>query len=140
MGKKKPAGRPKATVVEVLKIEDLSQEWDSHHQIRTRLRDGEGLLSDEKGESETIPSAVANHAVLQPFLVRMSLTQTRPLPAVEDLRSEIEKCYLQNKRGQNPEDRPNVVSIAWRIRKLLGFVKMKVRRREVSSAPFRHET
>lgn len=80
-----------------------------------------------------------NLAVLQPFITRMSLTQTRPLPAVEALRDEVETIYIRNKRGNTAEAAPDVVAISWRIRKLLGFIKMKVRREEVSSAPCWHK-
>jgi hypothetical protein len=54
---------------------------------------------------------------------------------VESLRDEIEAVYMRNKRGKTQEDVPNIARDGWRIRKLLGFVKMKVRREEVSEVP-----
>ena len=129
----KPAGRPKASVSENLDIKKLSTEWDDNDVIRERLRSGGNLL--EGGLGEDIATTVANHDVLQPLIVRMSLTETRPLPVVDSLRDEVEALYLKSKRGQNPEDAPDVIGISWRIRKLLGFLKMKVRRHEVSNVP-----
>ena len=134
--KKKPSGRPKSEKQELLDLKNLSMEWDANEEIRNRLREGSGLLVDGKGED--IPSIVANLGVLQPFITRMSLTTTRPLPLVETLRDEVEAIYLRNKRGSNPEDVPDVIGIGWKIRKMLTYVKMKVRRREVSSVPHLH--
>ena len=130
---KKPAGRPKASVSETLDIRNLATEWDANDDIRERLREGGSLLAG--GTGEDIPTTVSNHDVLQPIIVRMSLTESRPLPAVDTLRDEVEAIYLKCKRGQNPEDVPDVIAISWKIRKLLGFLKMKVRRHEVSTAP-----
>ena len=132
--KKKPAGRPKLASNEVLDIQNLYLDWNSSEELRDRLLDGKDLLDKDKG-GEDIPTCVANLAVLQPLVTRMSLTTTRPLPAVEALRIEIENVYIKCKCGNNPEDQPDVAAICWRVRKLLGFVKMKVRRREVSSVP-----
>lgn len=130
------AGRPKLSTHELLDIKGLHLEWDSSEKIRDRLRDGGELLEGSTGED--IPTCVKNEEVLQPLVTKMSLTTTRPLPAVESLRDEVESVYLKNKRGTVPEDMPNVVTLSWRIRKLLGFIKMKVRRREVSSVTFLH--
>ncbi|CAK9019974.1 Uncharacterized protein SCF082_LOCUS14736 [Durusdinium trenchii] len=62
----------------------------------------------------------------------MSLTETKPLPVIDTLRDEVERIYVKNKRQNAPETAPDVVALSWRIRKLLGFLKMKCRRREVS--------
>lgn len=134
--KRYKGGRPKKTVDEVLDLKDLHREWDANHELRARLREGEGLL--RPGQAEDIPSTLENLPILQPLLTRMSLTETRPLPAVETLRDEVEALLQKNKRGGAPENEPDVVAISWRIRKLVGFVKMKVRRREVSSVPLLH--
>ena len=92
---KKQAGRPKLSSTEALDISGLHLEWDANPEIRNRLRDG-GPLMEKVGED--IPSAVANVGLLQPMVTRMSLTETRPLPAVEALRDEVETIYLRNKR------------------------------------------
>lgn len=108
-------------------------EWDGCEDVRDRLRGGGGLLVDGKGED--IKVVLSNSSVLQPLVTRMSLCQSRPLPNVDALRDEVEQVYLKNKRGQTPEDQPDVIAISWKIRKLLTYLKMKVRRKEVSSVP-----
>ena len=130
---KKPAGRPKNEVTEVLDVSNLHGEWDGEEEIRDRLRDGGELLVEGKGED--IPSVLSNVAVLQPILTRMSMTVSRPLPTVESLRDEVEAIYKKTKRGDNPENTTDVIKLSWKIRKYLTFIKMKVRRQEVSSVP-----
>lgn len=131
--KKRPAGRPKNTVSEQLDITRLHLEWDACEEIRKSVLEGGGLIAEGKGED--IKAVLDNQMCLQPFITRMSLTQSRPMPSVDHLRLEVEALYLKNKRGQTPEDQPDVIAIAWRIRKLLTYLKMKVRRHEVSSVP-----
>lgn len=132
----KKAGRPKQSTHELLDLKGLHLEWDCSEKVRDRLRGGGDLLEGTKGED--IPNCVKNVEVLQPLITKMSLTTSRPVPVVESLRDEVEAVYLKNKRGATPEDMPNVVELSWRIRKLLGFIKMKVRRREVSGVTFLH--
>ena len=131
-------GRPKKTSTETLDVKNIHLEWDGCEDIRDRLRNGGDLLvsPDGKKVSDTIPSVVSNASALQPFITRMSLLDSRPLPAVDALRDEVEAVFLKNKRGETPEDRPDVINIGWEIRKMLTFLKMKVRRGEVSSAPY----
>ena len=131
--RKKPAGRPKNTTTEVLDIAKIHQDWDGCVELRDRVMDGGHLLVEP--HEDNIPSSVANFLALQPFITRMSLSSTRPLPAIETLREEVECFYLKCKRGGTSADFPDVVQIAWKVRKMLGFIKMKARRREVSSAP-----
>lgn len=137
MAPKKSSGRPKQPTTESLGIENLYLDWESVTEIRERLLDGGSLLIGDKG-GEDIPTCVTNALVLQPLITRMSLLQTKPQPAVDPLRDEIEAVYKKCKRGNHQDDCPDVVAICWRIRKLLGFIKMKVRRGEVSSVPLMH--
>ena len=131
---KRPAGRPKLGGVPPLPIDGLHLEWDSNKEVREGLRAG-GLLVEE-GKTEDIPSCCGAGQVLQPLLTRMSMIEHKPLPCVELLRDEVEKIYVMNKRGKANEDVPDVIGASWRLRKLLGFIKMKCRRKEVSSVPF----
>lgn len=135
---KSAGGRPKKTSTETLDVKNIHLEWDGCEDIRDRLRNGGGLLvfAGDKKVGDNIPSEVASASVLQPFITRMSLLDSRPLPAVDGLRDEVEAVFLKNKRGETPEDKPDVIEIGWQIRKMLTFLKMKVRRREVSSAPY----
>ena len=136
-GNRKPAGRPKLGPQAILPIDGLHLEGDGNHDIRECLRGGQELMPE--GKTEDISACVAASNVLQPLITRMSMAEHKPLPVVEKLRDEVEKVYLVNKRGQTHEDQPDVISASWRIRKLLGFLKMKCRRREVSSVPFLHK-
>ena len=129
----KRQGRPKKQVCEVLPISKIHAEWDANDEIRDRLRAGGHLLAEGKGED--IKQVVTNIGVLQPFVTRMSLTMTRPMPLVDQLRDELEAVYMKAKRGQTAEDSPDIIGLSWRINKLLGFIKMKVRRKEVSNVP-----
>ena len=121
--KKRPAGRPKNTVSEQLDITRLHLEWDACEEIRKSVLEGGGLIVEGKGED--IKAVLDNQMCLQPFITRMSLTQSRPMPSVDHLRLEVEALYLKNKRGQTPEDQPDVIAIAWRIRKLLTYLKWR---------------
>lgn len=129
-------GRPKKSNPDPLDIANLHMDWDANHVIRDRLREGQQMLVG--GQGEDIPTVVSNVDVLQPLIARMSLAPERPLPSIEHLRDEIERLYMKNKRGNTQEDMPNVVELSWRVRKLLVFTKMKVRRKEVSSVTLRH--
>ena len=135
-GQRYRGGRPKSTISETLDLNNLHGEWDASEDVRERLRSGQGLLVE--GQGEDIPAVLANLSVLQPLVTRMSLSETRPLPIVEPLRDEVESVYQKNKRGSYQDETPDIIGLAWRIRKLLGFIKMKVRRHEVSNAPLSH--
>lgn len=128
---KKPQGRPKQPK-ELLPIEGIAVLWDD--EVRDRLRSGGPLMSpDCPNLTEDITTCVKNRFLLHPILARMSLMQTRPLPAIEGLRDEVEKVFCRNKRSTSELPGGDIVKCAWHIRKLLGFIKMKVRRHEVST-------
>lgn len=119
--------------LEVLDIAGISEEWDSEEDIRGRLRDGMPLLNPDSPENVQECCAVAS--VLIPVLTRMAVMNTKPLPPIDPLRSEIEILMTKNKRGDAPELGQDVIKSAWRVKKLCGFVKMKARREEVSTVP-----
>lgn len=114
-------------------IAGISDEWDSAEDIRGRLRDGLPLCNPEG--MENVPECCAVSSVLIPVLTRMSVLDTKPLPGIDALRSEVETLLTKNKRGDSPELTQEVIKSAWRVKKLCGFVKMKARREEVSTVP-----
>ena len=59
LNRKKPAGRPKNAVVEVLPIDQLHLDWNGHEELRDRVLDGGDMLVTPQGED--IPSVVANY-------------------------------------------------------------------------------
>ena len=133
----RPKGRPRQPL-EKLDLERISEEWDSSELVRDRMRSSGYLMADST--TEDIGCCVKEQVVLWPFLTRMSLTRTRPVPAVDALRSEVQAFFLLCKRPASKDDEAEVFRLSWRIRKLLGFIKMKVRRQEVSNAPCLYHT
>lgn len=116
-------------------IEDVALEWDANPELRERLRDGGQALPTPAGQD--ITTCVKNSVLLVPLLTRMSSVKKRPVPSIDQLKDELEALLQKNKRGVDfgGEDIPKC---AWALRKLCGFVKMKVRRREVSTAARLH--
>ena len=62
----------------------------------------------------------------------MSVLDKRPLPTVEDLRDEINEILTANKRVGQGEVQM-IMESASTLKKLCSFIKMKCRRKEVSS-------
>ena len=120
-----------------LKITDIHIEWDGDLTIRGRLREGKPFLHEQTEKLEDISTCVKNSEVLMPVLSRMRLLEKKTLPAVEDLREEICKALTLSKRSSQ-EDLQMVVDTAAHIKRLCGFVKMKCRRGEPSSATQMH--
>eukprot|EP00435_Cladocopium_sp_Y103_P008116 s1972_g2.t1 len=112
--------------------EGVAEEWDGCEDVRARLRDGGNLIHPEALQDD-VQGCCFNSSLLVPLLTRMSLKDGKPLPPIDELRGETEKTYHKNKRGMSPEDQDEIVKAAWRVKKMLGFVKMKVRREEVST-------
>ena len=83
--------------------------------------------------AEDIGTCVKNRDLLQPLLTRMGMVKTRPVPAIDNLRDQVEAVFTRNKRGAKDIEGPEIVRIAWHMRKLCGCVKMKARRKEVST-------
>lgn len=115
-----------------LEVDGLWQEWDQQEDIRNRLRDGETFLHPE-AKGDDVSGCCLNSTVLAPILIRMSTVEGKPLPAVDPTRLEIDKLLTKNKRGNIPEEVTDVVKSSWRLKKMCGFIKMKVRRKEVST-------
>ncbi len=117
---------------EALDVSGLAEEWDQCDDIRTRLRDGEGLIHKD-AVLEDVRGCVLSASLLVPVLTRMSLKESKPLPPITELRGEIETVFVKNKRVQSPELLEEVVKASWRVKKFCGFIKMKTRREEVST-------
>ena len=130
----KPPGRPRQPK-EKLEIRDVMHEWDQSDEVRDRMRNDGVLMHPKSSPSEDIPTCIKNATLLQPLLTRMGMMQTRSLPLIDELRGEVEGLFRKNKLGDQAENGSIVIESAWAIHKLLGFVKMKVRRVEVSTAP-----
>ena len=112
-------------------ITDVHQAWDSSCDVRQRLRDGYGLMHPTSGLSCDNSVCVSNSGLLLPLLHCMSESSDRKLPSVGDLRSEMMRAFAVNKRV-GPDVQSCVAGEAIHVRKLLSFIKAKVRREEVS--------
>lgn len=110
----------------------MAKEWDSCQAVRTHLRAGGALM---EGENPDIKSTVANKPVLLPIVKWMAGRPQQKLPEVEAVRTEVRNIYVVNKVDA---DSVQVQGDGWLIRKYLGFLKMKVRRREVSIESWSH--
>ena len=117
---------------EELDLEGLCHEWDSVDEIRDRLRDGEPLKV--KDTSENVVGCASNSSLLVPILTRMTLMEGKPLPPIHPLRDQIDMLMCKNKRGETPEAATEIVNTSWTLKKMCGFIKMKTRREEVSTA------
>lgn len=113
-------------------LSTLASEWDSEQSLRTRLRQGSTVLHPDSGKGEDIGTSIKNQDLLIPLLTRMAVAPKRALPGIEPLREGISALLTLNKRPPKPEDWDDIMATAWRLRFLLGFIKMKVRRQEVS--------
>ena len=111
-----------------LDLDGLAAEWDGTASIRSALREGEQLVSIVNVD---IKACVSAKDVLTPLL-RSMVSKECKLPDVEPLRDHIRDVYLRNK---TEPDAGTILGSSWQVRRLLGFVKMKVRRSEVSTEP-----
>ena len=111
----------------VVSLDGLAEEWDAVPSVREALRAGQSLIMEvsEKQVDLKTPSRYA--ALLTPVLQRMVQGGKR-MPAIEDLRTQVRAVLTLNKVSENDTEK-----FAWLIRKQLGFIKMKCRRREVST-------
>ena len=116
---------------ETCNVDGLAAEWDTNEEIREMLRNGKALIAEVSEKQVDIQCAATYRIVLEPILVRMSQNKKK-LPTVDGLKEEVSAVLELNKRDPAISD---VVKFSWLLRKNLGFVKMKCRRREVSIDP-----
>ena len=116
-----------------LDITDVHMVWDGCPAIRDRLRSGKSFLDEKTGLACDNMTCALNSDVLNPILAGMGAHADRKLPSIGDLRNEMAICFRLNKRV-GPEAQQVVASEAIHVRKMLSFVKAKVRREEVSVA------
>ena len=116
-----------------LDISNIGQMWDGDEVVRMRLREGGALLHPQSGLACDNRCCCLNKEVLVPILFGMASNAERKLPSIGDLRNEMAICFRLNKR-MGPDVQASVAGDAIQLRKLLSFVKGKVRRQEVSTA------
>lgn len=115
-------------------ISGVGKEWDSDIGLRERVRDGGPVLHPQTpNKQEDNKVCIMNADLLLPLLIRIGALPKRPLPTLDSLRDEVAAFLTLNKR-EGPECIEMVETTVHALKKLLGFVKAKTRRHEVSTA------
>ena len=114
-----------------LDIQGVHEAWQAEKTLWVRMRDGLPFLHPSTGLTADNRVCILNKEILYPMLQAMGQYVDRRLPNVSNLRAEIQQ-FLENNKRLQPADVANVPGDAIHIRKLLSFVKAKVRREEVS--------
>lgn len=110
----------------------LAVQWESSAEVRLVCRDHKKLLVHpvtEKFCEPTRVNCVDNAAVLRPALRHLSKSPKFQLPHLEPLQAEI--SLLLDKLGVQFGGQ-GVYKAAVELKKLLGFVKRRARRKEVT--------
>ena len=117
----------------------LAKMWDDHEEVRQRVRGSGSLLHAETGSKILVKTASLNFSVLHPVVTLMSHVASTaedghvaPSPAVEDLRAEVKTLFELNQKSFDFE---GIDKMAWSVRKFVAFLKLKIRKREVSLEP-----
>ncbi|CAE7621215.1 unnamed protein product [Symbiodinium sp. CCMP2456] len=118
-------------------VTGLGQQWEADSQIRQRLRDGGSLLHPSTADKVLIRTASLNGPVLKPLCEMMAKMRDvvddgkiPPSPAVEGLREEVQAVMGMAKQEVTFEQ---IDKAAWSIRKFVAFLKLKIRKRQVST-------
>ena len=112
-------------------LSGLAGEWEETASVRARMKNGEDLIREFSEKQVDLRTPAKYNDILKPILARMMVATKAKLPSIDALREQVEVFMQACKRDPNTAD---VDKFAWLIRKNLGFVKLKVRRLEVSTA------
>ena len=118
--------------VKTADLSGLACEWDSVAEIRERLREGHPLVVS--GDIN-IKKAVEAKPLLMPLLQRMAVNEEKKMPEIEHLRESIKEVYTMNKHDRASWE---VQGDSWQVRKLLGLIKLKIRKADVSTETKQH--
>ena len=113
------------------RVSGLANEWDADDNIRDRLRSGGFLEDTTLGSDPSNRVAVHNMTVVLPLLVRLADASLQ-LPAVDELRTEIQEFYNMHQRVVTESE---IDDSAWFCRKMVVFVKMKASKKLVGLVP-----
>ena len=118
---------------EPFECSDLAKEWEAEVEIRDHLRQ-EGHTLFEEGFPESIKNACKDvvFQALEIMCIRTAEKQGHPQAPVGPLREELELLY--KKCGAQVSENVSV-NDSWCLRKFMCFIKMKVRKAKVSTAP-----
>ena len=114
---------------------DLAIELEKLPSVRTYLKENKSALFPETLNLESVHVVKEPHIfdIMKVLLTRASPVEGHPSPSIDDLRCQMpilyEKCSVVVDSSTTDAD-------AWSIRKIIAFIKMKVRRSQVSTATF----
>ena len=113
-------------------LSGLAIELERDEVVRDHLRQEHAKLFDKEKDVECIKTCATDipNRVIGYLCIRMASAPSMPQPPVAELRIELEKLY---KRCGKPVDESTIYDDAWIIRKLCCFVKMKTRKKKVST-------
>ena len=119
-------------------VSNLGVLWETEQAIRDHLRstaDGDLQVLFKEKTKETVKDACVPHvhALLKIALQKTVETDGMPPPPIHPLREQLEQLYQRCGRTGIGEDQ--IVADSWWVRKFIGLVKMKVRKRKVSEVP-----
>lgn len=112
----------------------LAAEWESSEAVREQLRGHRLLCARPAGQlwcEPNRPNCVSNSSVLIPALQHLREDPKWTLPYLEPLQVEISMIY--GKLGV-PVTPKQVYTSAVEVKKMLGFVKRRANRHEVTKA------
>lgn len=115
-------------------VDGLGLEWDKISVVRDRVRAHRRIHvfpSTQKWCEPNRANGTMNAMVLLPCLQRLRTTASWKLPYLEPLQNEI--SILHQKNGI-PLEEKIIYTSAVEVKKLLGFVKRRVQRKEVTKA------
>ena len=110
----------------------LALEMEQEASVRTFLREQKIPLFNDKMNPETVKAVDDDHvyAIIKILLNRTAHVEGHPSPPVNPLREELAELY---RKCSVVADESTVHTDSWCIRKIIAFVKMKVRRSKVST-------
>ena len=114
-------------------LSGLASELEKVESIRNFMRDEEGPLFQVGMNVETVHVVKDDHVydILKVLLSRTAVAEGHPSLSVVPLREELSTLYQKCSRVV---DDVTIHNDSWAIRKIIAFVKMKVRRCKVSTA------
>ena len=126
-------GEPESDHPPRLDLTGLALELERLDEIRDYFRQTKATLFSTEMNTETVKALDQDHhyVIIQALLHRAATVEGHPSPHVSQLREELTTLY-QNCSVVVGDDA--VHTDAWCIRKILAFIKMKVRRSKVSTA------
>ena len=110
----------------------LALAWEGSKEVRDHIRDKKAILTYPANKTFCEPTranACDNAPILMPVLTRMALEPRFKLPHLEPLQVEI--SILAHKLGLSIGEK-RIYQVAVEIKKLAGFCKRRVARKEVT--------